>query len=202
MLVVDTSTWDILVHDGEFKDNEIEAAVKKANKNLRSRLRIKEQSYEHMPTYFNKAVLLAMYNASLEVMSIDDYTKRKRRFYLGDKLVEVDSIDWDSLYNSLKEAKLSERNSVKMLTEIPLDDSYAKQYAVCNHRYYSKMVDLNDETTWIYNFLNKDGSINSEVYYEYMSEISMMDSSSNEFNSMGAQLSTDTAKHLRDMLKD
>ena len=202
MLVVDTSTWDILVHDGEFKDNEIEAAVKKANKNLRSRLRIKEQSYEHMPTYFNKAVLLAMYNASLEVMSIDDYTKRKRRFYLGDKLVEVDSIDWDSLYNSLKEAKLSERNSVKMLTEIPLDDSYAKQYAVCNHRYYSKMVDLNDETTWIYNFLNKDGSINSEVYYEYMSEISMMDSSSNEFNYMGAQLSTDTAKHLRDMLKD
>lgn len=202
MLVVDTSTWDILVHDGEFKDNEIEAAVKKANKNLRSRLRIKEQSYEHMPTYFNKAVLLAMYNASLEVMSIDDYTKRKRRFYLGDELVEVDSIDWDSLYNSLKEAKLSERNSVKMLTEIPLDDSYAKQYAVCNHRYYSKMVDLNDETTWIYNFLNKDGSINSEVYYEYMSEISMMDSSSNEFNSMGAQLSTDTAKHLRDMLKD
>ena len=202
MLVVDTSTWDILVHDGEFKDNEIEAAVKKANKNLRSRLRIKEQSYEHMPTYFNKAVLLALYNASLEVMSIDDYTKRKRRFYLGDKLVEVDSIDWDSLYNSLKEAKLSERNSVKMLTEIPLDDSYAKQYAVCNHRYYSKMVDLNDETTWIYNFLNKDGSINSEVYYEYMSEISMMDSSSNEFNSMGAQLSTDTAKHLRDMLKD
>lgn len=202
MLVVDTSTWDILVHDGEFKDNEIEAAVKKANKNLRSRLRIKEQSYEHMPTYFNKAVLLAMYNASLEVMSIDDYTKRKRRFYLGDELVEVDSIDWDSLYNSLKEAKLSERNSVKMLTEIPLDDSYAKQYAVCNHRYYSKMVDLNDETTWIYNFLNKDGSINSEVYYEYMNEISMMDSSSNEFNSMGAQLSTDTAKHLRDMLKD
>lgn len=202
MLVVDTSTWDILVHDGEFKDNEIESAVKKANKNLRSRLRIKEQSYEHMPTYFNKAVLLAMYNASLEVMSIDDYTKRKRRFYLGDELVEVDSIDWDSLYNSLKEAKLSERNSVKMLTEIPLDDSYAKQYAVCNHRYYSKMVDLNDETTWIYNFLNKDGSINSEVYYEYMSEISMMDSSSNEFNSMGAQLSTDTAKHLRDMLKD
>lgn len=202
MLVVDTSTWDILVHDGEFKDNEIEAAVKKANKNLRSRLRIKEQSYEHMPTYFNKAVLLAMYNASLEVMSIDDYTKRKRRFYLGDELVEVDSIDWDSLYNSLKEAKLSERNSVKMLTEIPLDDSYAKQYAVCNHCYYSKMVDLNDETTWIYNFLNRDGSINSEAYCEYMNEISMMDSSSNEFNSMGAQLSTDTAKHLRDMLKD
>lgn len=202
MVIVDTSTWDILVHDGEFKDNEIEAAVKKANKNLRSRLRIKEQSYEHMPTYFNKAVLLAMYNASLEVMSIDDYTKRKRRFYLGDELVEVDSIDWDSLYNSLKEAKLSERNSVKMLTEIPLDDSYAKQYAVCNHCYYSKMVDLNDETTWIYNFLNKDGSINSEAYYEYMDEISMMDSSSNEFNSMGAQLSTDTAKQLRDMLKD
>ena len=202
MVIVDTSTWDILVPDGEFKDNEIEAAVKKANKNLRSRLRIKEQSYEHMPTYFNKAVLLAMYNASLEVMSIDEYTKRKRRFYLGNELVEVDSIDWDSLYNSLKEAQLSERNSVKMLTEIPLDDSYAKQYAVCNHRYYSKMVDLNDETTWIYNFLNKDGSINSEVYYEYMSEISMMDSSSNEFNSMGAQLSTDTAKHLRDMLKD
>lgn len=202
MVIVDTSTWDILVPDGEFKDNEIEAAVKKANKNLRSRLRIKEQSYEHMPTYFNKAVLLAMYNASLEVMSIDDYTKRKRRFYLGDELVEVDSIDWDSLYNSLKEAKLSERNSVKMLTEIPLDDSYAKQYAVCNHRYYSKMVDLNDETTWIYNFLNKDGSINSEVYYEYMNEISMIDSSSNEFNSMGAQLSTDTAKQLRDMLKD
>lgn len=196
MVIVDTSTWDILVPDGEFKDNEIEAAVKKANKNLRSRLRIKEQSYEHMPTYFNKAVLLAMYNASLEVMSIDEYTKRKRRFYLGNELVEVDSIDWDSLYNSLKEAKLSERNSVKMLTEIPLDDSYAKQYAVCNHRYYSKMVDLNDETTWIYNFLNKDGSINSEVYYEYMNEISMMDSSSNEFNSMGAQLSTDTAKHL------
>ena len=202
MVIVDTSTWDILVPDGEFKDNEIEAAVKKANKNLRSRLRIKEQSYEHMPTYFNKAVLLAMYNASLEVMSIDEYTKRKRRFYLGNELVEVDSIDWDSLYNSLKEAKLSERNSVKMLTEIPLDDSYAKQYAVCNHRYYSKMVDLNDETTWIYNFLNKDGSINSEVYCEYMNEISMMDSSSNEFNSMGAQLSTDTAKHLRDMLKD
>lgn len=202
MVIVDTSTWDILVPDGEFKDNEIEAAVKKANKNLRSRLRIKEQSYEHMPTYFNKAVLLAMYNASLEVMSIDEYTKRKRRFYLGNELVEVDSIDWDSLYNSLKEAKLSERNSVKMLTEIPLDDSYAKQYAVCNHRYYSKMVDLNDETTWIYNFLNRDGSINSEVYYEYMSEISMMDSSSNEFNSMGAQLSSDTAKHLRDMLKD
>lgn len=196
MVIVDTSTWDILVPDGEFKDNEIEAAVKKANKNLRSRLRIKEQSYEHMPTYFNKAVLLAMYNASLEVMSIDEYTKRKRRFYLGNELVEVDSIDWDSLYNSLKEAKLSERNSVKMLTEIPLDDSYAKQYAVCNHRYYSKMVDLNDETTWIYNFLNKDGSINSEVYYEYMNEISMMDSSSNEFNSMGAQISTDTAKHL------
>lgn len=196
MVIVDTSTWDILVPDGEFKDNEIEAAVKKANKNLRSRLRIKEQSYEHMPTYFNKAVLLAMYNASLEVMSIDEYTKRKRRFYLGNELVEVDSIDWDSLYNSLKEAKLSERNSVKMLTEIPLDDSYAKQYAVCNHRYYSKMVDLNDETTWIYNFLNRDGSINSEVYYEYMNEISMMDSSSNEFNSMGAQISTDTAKHL------
>lgn len=202
MVIVDTSTWDILVPDGEFKDNEIEAAVKKANKNLRSRLRIKEQSYEHMPTYFNKAVLLAMYNASLEVMSIDEYTKRKRRFYLGNELVEVDSIDWDSLYNSLKEAKLSERNSVKMLTEIPLDDSYAKQYAVCNHRYYSKMVDLNDETTWIYNFLNKDGSINSEVYYEYMNEISMMDSSGNEFNSMGAQLSADTAKHLCDMLKD
>lgn len=196
MVIVDTSTWDILVPDGEFKDNEIEAAVKKANKNLRSRLRIKEQSYEHMPTYFNKAVLLAMYNASLEVMSIDEYTKRKRRFYLGNELVEVDSIDWDSLYNSLKEAKLSERNSVKMLTEIPLDDSYAKQYAVCNHRYYSKMVDLNDETTWIYNFLNKDGSINSEVYCEYMNEISMMGSSSNEFNSMGAQISTDTAKHL------
>lgn len=202
MVIVDTSTWDILVPDGEFKDNEIEAAVKKANKNLRSRLRIKEQSYEHMPTYFNKAVLLAMYNASLEVMSIDEYTKRKRRFYLGNELVEVDSIDWDSLYNSLKEAKLSEHNSVKMLTEIPLDDSYAKQYAVCNHRYYSKMVDLNDETTWIYNFLNKDGSINSEVYCEYMNEISMMDSSGNEFNSMGAQLSVDTAKHLCDMLKD
>lgn len=151
MIVVNVGTWEILVNEDEFVNEE--KAYSLAEKRRRQKVRALEIGYSHNKGDLTRVGILAMRDHALEIMTYSEYMERKRGFYLNQPIQEVSSEDWDSIYNAMPNAKKCSIDQVKLITEESLDDIYAIQYASYGYRYYTKIVDGSDETTWLHNYI-------------------------------------------------
>ena len=94
--------------------------------------------------------------AGCRVMSLDDFRKlQKKRLLLGDP-EEITAEKFDEMLNILPPLKWVTINNIEMFCMCEMyTGSYTTQYAhdKKNNKYYSKMVDVLDRSTWLHNFL-------------------------------------------------
>jgi len=106
---------------------------------------------EHYKKYLQEAQ-----EATFIIVSLKEYEEIRRKYYLDRPLKEIDAETWDNMLNVLPPLKWVTIDGVNefLLSEF-LSGPYTDQYARKNGKYYTKIVDAYDKTTWLHNFLNK-----------------------------------------------
>lgn len=119
----------------------------------------------HIENYPNAKDTFGQYLASEErtvwqIMSYDDYKEAERLRMIGGELKEIDEDRFNEMLDVLPPLYWTTHDGVEMFCMSEMySGTYTSQYA-CDHRtnkYYTKMVDCRDKSTWIYEFLR--GSI-------------------------------------------
>jgi len=95
--------------------------------------------------------------SNFKVMSQDEYFMAERQFYVSKPLMAVTEERFNEMLNVLPPLYWTTISGVEMFCMSEMyTSSYTTQYAKAGDKYYSKMVDVNDRTTWIHNFLFAD----------------------------------------------
>lgn len=103
-----------------------------------------------------KKILKNAQKSKYEVMTYDDFLLGQREYYLSDELKKISKERYEEALNVLPPLKWCVKRGLEMFCNREMyDGTYTVQYAKCNDRYYSKMVDVTDESTWIHNILDK-----------------------------------------------
>ena len=98
------------------------------------------------------------YTSSLEkeykIMTWDEFEAFQKDYYIGQPIAETTEENFEDMLNVLPPKKWCTINGVEMfcMSEM-LTGVYTSQYAKCNEKYYTKIVDVTDKTTWINNYL-------------------------------------------------
>lgn len=91
-----------------------------------------------------------------KVMSWDEFSKLKRDFYLNDPVRETTEQVFYDMLNILPPLKWCTIDGVEMFCMSEMyTGTYTNQYARYNDKYYTKMVDVTDKSTWINNYIGK-----------------------------------------------
>ena len=95
-------------------------------------------------------------NRIYKVTTFEEFEKLQREYYLNKPLIEVTKQEFDDALNVLPPLRWCTISGVEefLMSEF-YTGIYTTQYAKCNNKYYCKMVDAYDQTTWIHNLLNK-----------------------------------------------
>lgn len=139
------------------RDNETEEELlKRANDyKLKDIKRYTELLNDHPGnSEYWKSCLKSAELTEYKIMTWDEYMVAKRKHMLSDEVKEVVSDIWYEQLYVLPPLKWCTRDGVEMFCMSEMyDGTYTTQYAKYNGKYYSKMVDVMDESTWIYHFL-------------------------------------------------
>ena len=93
-------------------------------------------------------------NAIFEIMSLKEFNLKQRSFYLDTPLKEISEIEWDNMLNVLPPMQWVTINGTnEFLMSEMLSGLFTNQYARNNGKYYTKVVDVYDKSTWIHNLL-------------------------------------------------
>jgi vacuolar-type H+-ATPase subunit H len=96
-------------------------------------------------------------NKKYEIMTYDEFVQLERNYYLNQPLTEIDKETFDEMLNVLPPLKWCTRHNIEMfcMSEM-LTGTYTSQYMfnLVTSKYYHKIVDIMDESTWGYNFFN------------------------------------------------
>lgn len=157
ILAVDTttySTFDFLA-DGEtekellnrantYKQKEIEEY-----NNIISRFEAEDKDI----TYFVER-LESTKKKNYEIMTWDDFQAGQKRHLLNGELKEITKKEWEEMLNVLPPLMWCTINGVNMFCMSEMyTGTFTTQYARYNEKYYCKMVDSADKSTWIHNLL-------------------------------------------------
>jgi hypothetical protein len=101
------------------------------------------------------------YKAALEkeykVMTWDEFQKARRDFYIDRPLEEVTEDQYNEMLNILPPLKWCTIDGIEMFCISEMyDDVYTNQYARYKDKYYTKLVDIIDQSTWINNYIRKE----------------------------------------------
>ena len=155
ILAVDTkhmSVYDFL-RDGEteeelqsradaYKQNDIETWDK-------NRKQYPCETYEN---YYQSAL-----EKEYKVITWNEFEKLQKSFYLDQPLTETTEEDFDDMLNCLPPLKWCTINGVEMFCMCEmLTGTYTSQYARCNGKYYTKVVDITNKNTWINNYIKTE----------------------------------------------
>ena len=154
---VDINTYTVydFLRNGETEEELLERANKKKNDNI---VKYKEYIEEINDSDFWKMMLSQAERIEYRIMRFDEYMVGKRKHMLSGEIKEVVSDIWYEQLNVLPPLKWCTRDGVEMFCMSEMyDGTYTTQYAKYNGKYYSKMVDVMDESTWIYHFLLEKG---------------------------------------------
>jgi len=103
-----------------------------------------------------KIYLKEAQNKKYEIMPYNEYLQLERNHYLNKPLTEITAERFNEMLNVLPPLKWCTRHNVEMfcISEM-LTGSYTSQYMynLVNHKYYHKIVDIKDQSTWGYNFM-------------------------------------------------
>jgi hypothetical protein len=153
ILAVDTehmSVYDFL------KDEETEAKLlERANNNKQEDIKtwsnycVNYPNREDFRTYLAEAN-----NKQYHVMTWDQFQKLEKDFYIGGQPIETTEEHFDDMLNCLPPMKWCTINNVEMFCMCEmLTGTYTSQYARYNDKYYTKVVDVMDRSTWINNYI-------------------------------------------------
>ena len=94
-----------------------------------------------------------------EIMLYSEFEKFKRDNILSKPLKEITENKYNEMLNVLPPLHYVTRNGITMFCMCEMyTESYTNQYAYDskNNKYYTKLVDVKDESTWINNILNEN----------------------------------------------
>ena len=107
---------------------------------------------EQFKTYLNQAQ-----NKKYEIMTYEEYLQIERNYYLNEPLKEINEETFNDMLNVLPPIKWCTKHNIEMfcMSEM-LTGTYTSQYMynLVTGKYYHKIVDITDQSTWGYNFIN------------------------------------------------
>jgi hypothetical protein len=87
---------------------------------------------------------------SYEPMSFEDYLQAERQFYLSRPLEEITQEKYREMLEVLPPNKWHQAGGLeRFLMSEHWSGPYTSQYAFCDGRYFTRMVDALDQSTWI-----------------------------------------------------
>lgn len=93
-----------------------------------------------------------------KIMTFAEFQKAEREYLLSKELKEITEEVYHDMLNVLPPIKWTTRQGIEMFCMMEMyTGTYTSQYAhdKVNNKYYSKLVDCTDESTWIHNILRK-----------------------------------------------
>lgn len=91
---------------------------------------------------------------SLRLMTFSEFLEMERDYYISKPLEEVTEEDYHDAMNVLPPEWMGTMYGVHMFTMSEhWTGPYTSQYARHGGKYYRKMVDCSDRSTWIHNFI-------------------------------------------------
>lgn len=147
-----------LISYGENIQEELNRANEYYKENYENILEISEKypnrySEEEIQKYKDKAEIRC------EIMLYSEFEKFKRDNILSEPLKEITENKYNEMLNVLPPLHYITRNGITMFCMCEMyTESYTNQYAYDskNNKYYTKLVDSKDESTWINNILNEN----------------------------------------------
>lgn len=94
--------------------------------------------------------------AKYEMMTFEEYLSRQKKTMVSGEVKEVTKEDFYEALNCLPPLKWCTKSNIEMFCMREMyTGTYTTQYGynLVNNKYYSTMVDITDETTWIHNRL-------------------------------------------------
>lgn len=112
----------------------------------------KEYPCETYENYYKLAL-----EKEYKVMTWDEFQKMQREFYLSDPVKETTEEQFEEMFCVLPPLKWCTIDGVEMfcMSEM-LTGTYTNQYARYNEKYYTKLVDITDKSTWINNYIKEE----------------------------------------------
>ena len=143
------SVYDFL-QDGESESELLTRANDYRQKQINSwDKNRKEYPCEQYETYYKGAL-----QAEYKILTWNEFAKLKKAYYITDDLAEITADRYDEMLNVLPPLKWRTVKGVEMFCISEMTSgTYTSQYARYDGKYYTKTVDVMDESTWIYNLL-------------------------------------------------
>ena len=144
------SVFDFL-HDGETREQLLQRANESRERDIASWTRNCE-NYPDVDMY--KDYLRAAKEVEYQIMTWDEFQEGQKKHLLSDDLKEITEETWEEMLNVLPPLKWCTISGVEMFCMSEMyTGTYTTQYAKYNGKYYCKMVDSADQSTWIHNIL-------------------------------------------------
>jgi hypothetical protein len=106
---------------------------------------------EHFKNYLTDAK-----NKQYKIMSYDEYKQLERNYFTSKPLTEITAEQFNEMLNVLPPLKWCTKHNIEMfcMSEM-LTGTYTSQYMynLVTNKYYHKIVDITDQTTWGFNFI-------------------------------------------------
>lgn len=148
------TTYDFL-YDGETIDQLLQRANVSKARDIASWTRNVE-NYPDVADFKN--YLKSAQEKEYKVMTWDEFKQFQKSFLLDDKLTEITAEIFEDMLGVLPPLYWTEHNGVEMFCMSEMyTGTYTNQYAHDKHtdKYYTKMVDSADRSTWICEVLRK-----------------------------------------------
>lgn len=146
------STYDFL-QDGETEETLLKRANDYRQNNIDSWSKnCKDYPCERFEQYLQEAL-----NKEYKVMTWNEFELLQRDSYINRPLEETTEECFENALYVLPPLKWCTIDGIEMFCMSEMyTGTYTSQYARCGDRYYSKMVDVTDKSTWINNYLLKE----------------------------------------------
>ena len=148
------TTYDFL-YDGETIDQLLQRANVSKARDIASWTRNVE-NYPDVADFKN--YLKSAQEKEYKVMTWDEFKEFQKSFLLDDELTEITAEIFEDMLGVLPPLYWTEHNGVEMFCMSEMyTGTYTNQYAHDKHtdKYYTKMVDSADRSTWICEVLRK-----------------------------------------------
>ena len=154
ILAVNIKTYSIFdfLHDGETEEQLLQRANNSKERNIKSWM----ENYKNYPDNEKfKNYLKEEQETEYKIMTWEEFKEGQKKYLLSDPLEEITEEMWEEIFNILPPLKWCTILGVEMFCMSEMwTGTYTKQYGRCNGKYYCKMVDIADQSTWIHNLLN------------------------------------------------
>lgn len=146
-----------LIYNGENIQEELNRANEYYKENYK---KILENSKKYSNIYSEEKIQNYKDKAEIgcEIMLYSEFEKFKRDNILSKPLKEITEKEYNEMLNVLPPLHYVTRNGITMFCMSEMyTETYTNQYAYDskNNKYYTKLVDVKDESTWINNVLNE-----------------------------------------------